>query len=264
MPTFKKFEPTSEKELHGIIEKELDSLEEGLELLKYEMTIGKGIPDFLCKDSGGRIVIIEVKLNEDDNILFQALRYYADVNANKYVLAEMFSKKGIDPKQNPRIVLISKKFTDDIRALGTLLVPEVELYEYSTLTDCNGAKGIIYHPVSLPKLEIAISEPSVIQDHKSYITNPSLHEHFDEVRSKVKELASNIEEYITQSYLGYKCRGRQVGWISAQRKSFDVGAIMISDKRETLDYPTIRVTSKDDDITAILEEIRISCQNLNS
>ena len=110
MRTFKKFEPMSEKELHGIIEKELDSLEEGLELLKYEMTIGKGIPDFLCKDSGGRIVIIEVKLNEDENILFQALRYYADVNANRYVLAEMFSRKGIDPETRPKNSIDIKTF----------------------------------------------------------------------------------------------------------------------------------------------------------
>ena len=101
MPTFKRYELQSEKELHGIIQSELDSLEEGLELLKYEMTIGKGIPDFLCRDSGGRLVIIDVKLQENENILFQALRYYADVNKNRYVIAEIFSQKNVDPKQSP-------------------------------------------------------------------------------------------------------------------------------------------------------------------
>jgi hypothetical protein len=216
MPTFKKYDPISEKELHGIIEKEFDSLEEGLELLKYEMTIGKGIPDFLCRDSGGRIVIIEVKLNEDENILFQALRYYADVNTNKYVIAEMFSPKKIDPKRDPRIVLISKHFSDDIRLLGTLVVPEIELYEYSTLIDCNGSKGIIYHPVSLPKFENVISSPSGVEDHKSYITDVALQCLFDDAREKIKQQGQGIEEYVTQSYIGYKFRGRQIAWIAAQ------------------------------------------------
>ena len=65
MSTFKKFKPSGEKELHNIIETELPSLEEGLQLLKYEINVGIGIPDFLCVDSGGRLVIIEVKLEED-------------------------------------------------------------------------------------------------------------------------------------------------------------------------------------------------------
>ncbi|MGD9161331.1 MAG: endonuclease NucS [Desulfobacteraceae bacterium] len=176
MKTFKKYEPQSEKELHSIIEKELDSLEDGLNLLKYEMTIGKGTPDFICKDSGGRIVIIEVKLLEDENILFQALRYYADVNKNRYAIADMFTEKGIDAKQDPRIVLIAKRFSEDIRLLATLVVPNVELYEYTTLHDTTNNLGIIYHPVSLPKIETIIYEAQTINSHKLYITNTDLHD----------------------------------------------------------------------------------------
>ena len=43
MPTLTKRVPKSEKELHGIIEKEIDALEEGLEVLKYEFAFRKGI-----------------------------------------------------------------------------------------------------------------------------------------------------------------------------------------------------------------------------
>lgn len=262
MQTFKKYDPQSEKELHSIIEKELDSLEEGLELLKYEITIGKGTPDFLCRDSGGRIVIIEVKLHEDENILFQALRYYADVNKNRYAIAEIFSQKGIDTRQDPRIVLIAKRFSDNIRLLGTLVVPNVELYEYTTLYDSSDKKGIIYHAVSLPKIDNVISEPAGIDSHKSYITKTDLHVIYDEVRNKVQEQGDGIEEYVTQSYVGYKYRGRQIAWLSAQRKSFDVGVNIISEKRELIDYESIRVTSGNEDMTELLEKIKDSYQNL--
>ena len=85
MPIFSKYSPKNEKELHGIIEKEIDSLEEELRILKYEFSTGKGNLDFLCADSGGRLTIIEVKLSEDDNVLFQGLRYFSLMVLNGFM-----------------------------------------------------------------------------------------------------------------------------------------------------------------------------------
>ena len=89
MSTFKKYKPSSEKELHGLIQKELDAIEEGLVCLKYEFTTGKGTLDFLCVDSGGGLVIIEVKLSEDENVLFQALRYYSIIEKDRYIISNI-------------------------------------------------------------------------------------------------------------------------------------------------------------------------------
>jgi len=63
----------------------MDALEEGLAILKYEFVLEKGTPDFLCIDSGGRLAIIEVKYKEDENIVFQALRYYSEIDQKKYI-----------------------------------------------------------------------------------------------------------------------------------------------------------------------------------
>ncbi len=258
MATFKPYEPQSEKELHGIIEKELDSLEEGLSLLKYEMSVGRGILDFLCVDSGGRLMIVEVKISEDDNILFQALRYYADVNKNRYVIAGIFSENNINPKLPPRTVLIAKRFSDDIRLLGTLVVPDVELYEYSTLKDSNDETGIVYHPISLHKVEESVSEPLKMDDHKNYITNEHLKPIFEKVRQDTKNIHNDIDEYVTQSYIGYKYKGRVLGWIQVQRKSFDVGANIIDDKGQVVDYQSVRIKTGNENYTEIIEKINES------
>jgi len=93
MATLKKIKLKNEKELHSVIEKEFDALEEGLTILKYEFAMSKGVPDFLCADSGGRLVIIEVKLQEDENILFQGLRYYNEIDKDRYVIAKMFQER---------------------------------------------------------------------------------------------------------------------------------------------------------------------------
>lgn len=78
MPILKRYTPQNEKELHTLIKKEIDTIKERLELLQYEYSSGKGVLDFLCVDIGGRLVIVEVKLHEDENILFQALRYFSE------------------------------------------------------------------------------------------------------------------------------------------------------------------------------------------
>ncbi len=262
MATFKPYEPQNEKELHSIIEKELDSLEDGLSLLKYEMPVGRGIPDFLCVDSGGRLVIIEVKVHEDENILFQALRYYADINKSRYVIANIFSQNDINPNLFPRVVLIAKRFSEDIRLLGTFVNIDVELYEYSTVMDSAEARGIVYHPISLYKVEESVVEPSKMEDHKGYITNDDLKPIFDKVREDIKNIHSDIEEYVTQSYIGYKYNGRVLSWVAAQRKSFDVGVNIINDKGEAINSDSVRIKTENDAYTEIIDKIKESFTSL--
>ena len=98
MSTLKKYVPESEAELHLLIQAELDAIEEGLELLQHEYPSGKGILDFLCVDSGGRLVIVEVKLHEDENVLFQGLRYYSDIDRNRYLIANLFPLRHVNPE----------------------------------------------------------------------------------------------------------------------------------------------------------------------
>ena len=262
MATIKKYKPQNEKELHTIIEKELDSLEEGLELLKYEMDTGTGIPDFLCVDSGRRIVIIEVKLHEDEYVLFQALKYYNEIDKHRYVIAQMFPNKKINAKEHPRIILIAEKFSDEIRRLTTLVVPDVELYEYTVVIDSKNNKGIVFHPVTLPKIDETLTEPTTIQDHIDYITKEDLKPVLEKVRNEIKSIGGEIKEYATQDYIGFKFRGRQFAWIPTHRKSFDLGAHIIDDKGHLLDYESIRIEDGKENYSEILEKIKEAYKNL--
>lgn len=262
MPTLKKVILKSEKELHGIIEKEIDAIEEGLQILKYEFGINKGRPDFLCVDSGGRIVIIEVKLQEDENILFQALRYYNDVDKERYAIAQMFSEKGVNPEEHPRIVLIASKFSDDLRRLCTLISPDIDLFEYTVLSSSDGAEGICYHPVTIPKIEDILSKPIKISDLKEYITKDEIKPRFDELINEIKNLGKGIEVYSTQYYVGFKFKGRQIAFLGPHRKSFDVGSVVIDENGHILHYDFTRVESGTEDCKETLEQIKASFENV--
>ncbi len=262
MPTFSKEKPTNEKELHGIIEKEFEALEEGLVLLKGEFSTNRGLLDFLCVDSGGKLAIVEVKLSEDENILFQALRYFSEIEKDRYVIAQIFPDQEIDPEQDPRIILIAERFSDDILRLSTLVQPDVELYEYTVLRDTSDKRGIVYHQVSLPQVSDTLSRPRTIEDHKDYITDVALRDHVDKHRDSINKIGDGIDEYPTQDYIGFRFRGRQFANISPHRRSFDLTAHVIGEKGKLLDYEFIRIETGEEDYSEIMTKIVSAYINL--
>jgi len=236
-----KIAPSSEKELHSIIKDNLESLELGLKLLEYEKFLPKGIPDFLCVDSGGRLVIIEVKLHQDENVLFQGLRYYNDVYKNRHAIANIFKDNPIDTKQSPRIILIAENFSDDIKNLTTLVNPAVELYLYQVIK-VDEDQGIVYLPVPNPKVEtIEISGPPKLEAVIEYLKNKSLLPLVEELRVKIKSINPVIEEYVTMSYIGYKYKGQYFGSIKTQRQSFDLEFAILNEDGSVIEYSSQRI-----------------------
>lgn len=262
MITLKKYKPKNEKELHSIIEEELDALEEELNLLKYEFDMGRGRPDFLCVDSGGRLVIIEVKLEEDDNILFQALRYYTDIDKERYVIAKMFKETEVDPSEHPRILLIAGKFSDYIRRLSTLVVPDVELFEYTVLSTPEEKQGVCYHAVTLPKIDDIPTKPKSITELKNYIKKDALKPHFDKIMKEIENIGEGIEKYATQGYVGFKYKGRQIAWLWPLRKSFDLGSIVVDSDGHVLENDSVRIETGAESYNDIYDKIKESFGNI--
>ena len=263
MSTLKRYVPQSEKELQTLIQKELDAIEEGLELLQHEYPSGRGILDFLCADSGGRLVIIEVKLHEDENVLFQALRYFSDIDKNRYLIATLFSGKQINIEESPRIILVAEKFSEDLKRLSTLVVPEVELLEYSTVILPDGDKAIVYHPVSLPTVDRLPAEPKTIEKLIEYLRDENLKPLLTKIRQEVKTIGKGIEEYATQGYIGYKhSSGRQFAYIRILRKSIEFGAHIIDEKKQLLDYERLLLEDAYADYSEIFQKVKAAFVNL--
>lgn len=266
MPSLKKYVPQLEAELHLLIQEQLEDLEEGLRLLKHEYpTSGSGIIDFLCVDSGGRLVIIEVKLHEDENILFQGLRYFSAVDGSRYVIANAFSDQQVNPEESPRIVLIAESFSSDLKRLSTLVRPDVELYEYTVVTLPGGDRGVVFHSVSLPVAERPPAEATTVDGLIAYLRAEELKPVLDAARRTIKSLAKGIEEYATQGYIGYKhSSGRQFAYIKVYRKSIGVGAHTIDEKKQLLGYDDVRIESPSETWPSILEKMKVALANLGA
>ena len=174
----------------------------------------------------------------------------------------MFSDKNIEADEHPRILLIAEKFSDDLRRLSTLVLPEIELYEYTVLRIPDGKRGICYHPVSLPKIGKIPTKPPTIQELREYITKDSLKPIFNKLIEEIKTIGKGIEEYATQDYVGFKYKGRQIAWLGPHRKSFDIGAVVIDENSHLLDSEYTRIESGTEEYNETFEKIKKSFENI--
>ncbi len=158
--------------------------------------------------------------------------------------------------------MIAENFSDDLRRLTTLLVPDIELYEYTVVIDSKNNKGIIFHAVPLPKIDETLAEPVKIQDHIDYITKDSLKPVLEKIRKEIKSIGDEIKEYSTKDYIGFKFRGRQLAYIITHRKSFDIWVNIIDDKGHLLEYESFRIEDGKEDYSEMMEKIKEAYRNL--
>ncbi len=243
MSNINKYTPKDEAELHTLIIKDIDNLEEGMNKIQHEINLHGNIPDILCVDSGSRLSIIEIKLDEDRNVLFQGLRYYTEVERLRWQLANIYKASKIDPNQDPRIILIAQSFTEETKRMCMHIKPTIDLYEYSTILDSNNEIGTIFNSVPIP-VEQTIPEIKTIDDFKNYIKKQDLKVIFEDTRASVKEINEKIEEYCTQSYVGYKYKKKQIAWIKTKRTEIEFGVLIREGRNRVEDYPKLTIKNE--------------------
>jgi hypothetical protein len=262
-PKFKKEEVGSEKELHQLMMEDINALEEGIKILQYEFPCGdRGRADFLYVDSGNRLGIIEVKMESDEDIVFQGLRYYDWVSKNKYAVKAIFPQENINVEEDPRLTLIAKSFSDDIKSISTHLKPDVELFEYSVLRK-DDDKGLYFHPIPLPKIETKLPGPIDEKDLINYITDDKLRKVFIEKKKKIQSIDSDIKPRATKGYLGFFYKGRFVASLYPLRKSFGIQAARLDDKTHVIEYTWLQIDTGNEDDSSQIELIKDAMKKLN-
>ncbi len=114
-----------ERDLRNYLAKNLSSLEKGLRLYEEEGITGIEFPvggrfiDILAMDSGGGLVVIELKVSRGyDRVVGQLMRYVAWIKKN---LSEN--------DQRVRGMIVAREISEDL-LLACSMVPDVELFEY--------------------------------------------------------------------------------------------------------------------------------------
>lgn len=263
-PRFKKDEVESEGELHQLMMEDIEALEEGITILKNEFQCGdRGAADFLYVDSGNRLGVIEVKKDTSEDIVFQGLRYYDWVAKNRYAIANMFPDAKINTNEDPRLTLVAKTFSDNIRSLTTHFIPDIELFEYRILKTEDNIRGLYFHPISPPKIEETPTEPMTEKDLIDYMTDDNLRRIFKEKKKEIMDIHPAIKPRTTQNYLGFLYKGRFIAALYPLRKAFDIQAAKLDDDAHVIDYPWIRIEHGDEDYSSQTKLIKDAIQKLD-
>jgi hypothetical protein len=224
--SFDEFEFKEERHLEHYMMNNPECIEEGLKVLGHQVpTVGGKRIDILALDSEGRLVVIELKLFEDDRMLMQGVEYIDWVNENADRIAEIYktSKLKIDPKTIPELVLVAPSFSRTLRTAAKYVSKDycyLSLMEYVSLKDSTGKKGLFCREITIKPIERPI-ERWDLEDYLDYFDEPKLKKLFQDIISEVKNIGSGIECNPTQSwYVALQYKGRNLCTLSPRKKYF--------------------------------------------
>jgi hypothetical protein len=226
---FKQLEINEERDLENLVVKDPESIEKGLKYLAHQRQANGKFIDVLAVDADGILVIIELKIGQDDEMLLQALEYYDYVSSNRDRLAKEYEKRAkIVTVEDPRIILVASGFSERLKRAVRFFEPSTKLMEYAYLETKGGDKGLFCHEVSYESeddYEPAISLEGVL----SYVTDPKVKGVCEKVHAELLKLGKDIEDIPREGQVRYKCKNRVVGGLSVRRTFFYVWWFLDSD-----------------------------------
>jgi hypothetical protein len=212
----------------------------------------------LLVDSGGALVVVELKVVVDDEMLMQALDYYDYVTRNVDGFARAYADKGINPRQEPRLLLIAPDFSPLLLNRLKWLTLRPELVSFQILEFVDEPTGLtpVYKEVNAPAVPARVEAYS-LDDIYGYITDM-------EIQSLAKALVSQaqswdperIEVAPIQDAVSIKRSGRILAYLYPRRKFFLVGYY-----DDDGNWPMPKITSKED-LDAFLPTLRSRLERL--
>lgn len=215
----------SEKQLEDLIRQSPDLIEEGLRYIDHQRMTDRGPLDVLMVDSGGSLVVAEIKVVEDDTMLVQGIDYYDYVSRNIEGLTRVYKHFAINATQTARLFLIAPSFSLSLINRCKWINIPISLFTYRCITMVDEPKEIIpvYSEVTIPSIPKPEKSYS-LEENLNYITNPDSRKMAD---SLLKEIHNWDKERISikpiQFDISLRISGRVFAYLSPRRKFFLIG-----------------------------------------
>lgn len=209
----------SEKELEALLIKDLSVIDPNLEFLSRQIETDSGFLDVLAFDKEEKsIVVVELKVKEDDGQLFQAVRYYDWVRSRIELIRRLY-KKDIDLSSDDWLILIAPRFSENLKKVARYVTLAVNLFEFTVLELPDGEKHVIckdidygepYEPREIP----------TIQGHLDYITDKNVKGICSDAIEALEN--KNIEVQPKRRRLNLVINSNIVGRIRVRRNFFGI------------------------------------------
>ncbi len=227
----------SEAALEDLVRQEPSLIEPGLRFVEHQRRTLGGRLDVLLIDGAGALVVVELKVVEDDGMLLQALDYYDYVVSQREVFARLFPSMSIDPTQSPRLLLIAPSFSVALINRAKWLKPSVSLFTYKCIALGDDPSPI---PVYVEVVPPQVVEPaclSTADEILGYILDLTARHRAEHVIGYLRSLGSGIAIDAVKVGLSIKLGGEVFAYLWPRRQTFVFGYHDADDQwiRRTLD-----------------------------
>lgn len=221
---FEKVEIERERDLEEIAKKHPDQIEDGLVYLEHQLHLGRGFLDVLFADAKRTLVAAELKVNNDEGILTQALKYFDSVERDRDRLAHHFANRAkIDEDQEPRILLLAPSFSEEVRKAARHIKPKTTLLEFEYLRTKAGEEGLRCRAVALEP-ESYFRPPVKVEKIISYIYLPKLRDTCNEVIQAIQGIGDDLDQPkgIGETEIRFRYRNHWLANIYTKHKFFHI------------------------------------------
>ncbi len=254
MPKYKKVD-VSEQQLEDIIRHSSDLIEEGLIFVDHQKQAAGGRLDVLFVDSGHSLVVAELKVIEDDGMLFQCLDYYDHVAARIETYARLYQNHNIDPTQPVRLLLNAPNFSQALVNRCKWIDAPISLFTYSCIKLEKSDDILpVFSEQAIP------SPPETVVVHKlddqlSYITDEGVRAGVSKVLEQIKQLKPGRISIDALKYaISLKVDGRVFAYLHPRRKHYIISTYNADDN--WTDYPI----KGEDDLGAVMPLVMASIE----
>jgi len=185
-----------ERKLEDMVRQAPHLIEDGLKFVDRQRRTVRGPLDVLLVDSGNALVVAELKTNDDDAMLMQALDYFDYVSANLDGFGRVYKRFNIDVKQLPRLFLIAPSFSQTLLNRCKWINEDVRislfLYKY-IISKATKEDTLVFLPIKIPPMP-KMEEEYSISKLLSYIKDDSVKESAERFLKEVKSWNSNAVE----------------------------------------------------------------------
>lgn len=206
-----------ERDVQRLFEENLSEVL-GIYFLDTEFATNGGRIDTIGIDQNGSPVIIEYKRSQNDSVINQATWYLEWLLDHKEKFEKLVGTKNINVEidwSSPRVICIAESYNKFDLGLVKFLPFTIELLKYRLYDDLlsveseNLQKGV---KLSGSKRLVTDDEDKPVREYgKEYTANDLFRENwkesrelYEQLREKILELDSNIEEKFTKLYISYK------------------------------------------------------------
>lgn len=213
----------SEKELEDMIRQFPHLIEEGLRYVTRQRKTLRGSLDVLLVDSDNTLVVAELKTEENDEMLMQALDYYDFVSENMEGLARIYKEFDISPERMPRLMLMAPSFSPRLVNRCKWVKEDVQIslctYQYIVLKGEAKGASLIFNPIELPRKIERPAKPTPRDEQLNRIKDVDIRELSRRFLNDVKNLdLKNVSLDDRQWLVSIKVKGTVCAYWEPRQK----------------------------------------------